>query len=97
MMNKNNEYKIIYEDVESHYLLVEEVISEGLGDSLKKMGNSIKQKTSDTVNGLIEKFIAGIASLFGKPKANGEINKIDSNTLDTKLQNNKIINKLFRK
>lgn len=94
-MSKKQEYTILYENIEAQHLLVEEVIAEGLGDSFKKIGKSLKTKTKNTINTAIEKFIAGIASIFGKAKSNGEINKINSETLDTKLQNNKIINKLF--
>ena len=93
MNNKN--YKIICEEIEQNNIILEDVISEGLIDSLKNMGKSALSGVANAANAMTEKFISGIASLFGKPKKDGSINKIDADSLAQKLSSNSIIKKLF--
>ena len=78
MNNKN--YKIICEEIEQNNIILEDVISEGLIDSLKNMGKSALSGIANAANAMTEKFISGIASLFGKPKKDGSINKIDADS-----------------
>ena len=78
MNNKN--YKIICEEIEQNNIILEDVISEGLIDSLKNMGKSALSGVANAANAMTEKFISGIASLFGKPKKDGSINKIDADS-----------------
>lgn len=92
---KNTNYKIICEEIESNNIILEDVITEGLIDNLKNMGKSALNGIANAANSMAEKFITGIASIFGKPKQNGSINKINSDVLAQKLSDNNIIKKLF--
>lgn len=92
---KNTNYKIICEEIESNNIILEDVITEGLIDNLKNMGKSALNGIANAANSMTEKFISGIASIFGKPKQDGSINKINSDALANKLSSNNIIKKLF--
>lgn len=93
MNNKN--YKIICEEIENNNIILEDIIAEGLINNLKNMGKNAISGITNAANSMVEKFIAGIATLFGKPKKDGSINKVDSSVLAQKLSNNTIIKKLF--
>ena len=93
MNNKN--YKLIYEEIENNNIILEDIIAEGLVDNLKNMGKNAINGLANAANNMTEKFLAGIASIFGKPKTDGSINKINENLLIEKLSNNTIIKKLF--
>lgn len=93
MINKN--YKIICEEIENNNIILEDVITEGLIDNLKSMGKNALAGVANAANSMAEKFISGIATLFGKPKQDGTINKIDANALAKKLSENNIIKRLF--
>ena len=91
----NKDYKIICEEIENNNIILEDVISEGLIDNLKNMGKNTLAGITNAANAMTEKFISGIATIFGKPKVDGSINKIDTDALSKKLSNNNIIQKLF--
>lgn len=95
MLKNYKDYKIINEELDKNNIILEDVICEGLIDNLKNMSKNALAGLTNAANAMTEKFIAGIASIFGKPKSDGTINKIDTNTLSQKLNNNQIIKKIF--
>lgn len=66
MNNKN--YKIICEEIEQNNIILEDVISEGLIDSLKSMGKSALSGIANAANAMTEKFISRYCFIIWKAK-----------------------------